>query len=122
MRHIWLGAAICSFALMPAFAAQKPAPTNAKPAAKAQKMAQRAWAPQTLKGKIVSVDPARKLVIVKDEAGVPFDMRVTASTRIRANGQKLKLDGLKADAGKPVSVRYIPEGRGDMAQSIQLAG
>ncbi len=111
MRSILLAAVVWWLTfLVPALAAQK------------AKTARSAWPPETLSGKIVSVDPTQKLVVVKDEAGVPFDMRVTALTRILANGQKLKLDGLKVDAGKPVSVRYIPEGRGDMAQSIQLAG
>ncbi len=111
MRSMLLGAVVCWLTfLVPASAAQK------------AKTARTAWQPETLNGKIVSVDPAQKLVIVKDAAGVPFDMRVTASTRILADGQKLKLDGLKADAGKSVSVRFTPERSGDIAQSIQIAG
>ena len=111
MRSMLLGVVVCWLTfLVPALAAQK------------AKTARSAWQPETLNGKIVSVDLAQKLVVVKDVTGVPFDMRVTASTRILANGQGLKLDGLKADAGKSVSVRFTPERSGNIAQSIRVAG
>ena len=50
-----------------------------------------AWAPETLEGKIAMVDPARKLVVVETPNGVPFDMVVTAKTRIDLGNRAVTL-------------------------------
>jgi hypothetical protein len=124
MKRFAMGAAVCALVfLVPVFAAEKPSPTAAaKPAAESGKVIRNAWPPETLSGKIMTVVPGKKLVIVQDAAGVPFDMRVTGATRIEAGKQPVKLDSLEADRGKQVSVRFIPERSGDIAQSIQVAG
>jgi hypothetical protein len=81
-----------------------------------------AWTPQTLTGKIATVDPDRKLVVVKDSSGVPFDMVVTAKTRIKAGDQTITLKDLTRDMNKTVSLQYIPERSGDVAKSIRING
>lgn len=86
--------------------------------AKAQ---QQAWPAESLTGTIESVDPAQHLVIVESD-GVPFDMVVGPSTRIQSGDQSVTLGDLGQDVNKSVSVRFVPEARGDVARAIQLQG
>ena len=43
-----------------------------------------AWPSETLSGKIAMVEPDRNLVVVKTSSGVPFDIVVSAKTRIES--------------------------------------
>ena len=61
-------------------------------------------------------------MIVKGPAGVPFDMIVDRSTRIEAGSQRLTLDQLQSRLNDKVTVRFVPEGSGDVAQTIQVKG
>lgn len=103
--------------------------TAATPAAKTNKnkktaaMAVRSvWAPETLGGKIAIVDPDRNLVVVEMPDGVPFDMVVTAKTKIDLGDRRVGLRALTGDTNKTVSVKFVPERRGDVAQSIRIGG
>ena len=78
--------------------------------------------PETLTGKIVMVDPASRLVIVKDSQGTTFDMVVTKTTQLRSADRPLRLKDLAADTNKTVSVRFVPERSGDIARSIKISG
>lgn len=102
----------------PAAKANKNMPAK-KPAAAAVR---RAWAPETLAGKITIVDPQRKLVVVQAAGGVPFDMVVTPKTRINAGDRAVTFKALAADTNKAVSVEFTPERRGDVARSIRVSG
>ncbi len=68
------------------------------------------------------VDPALHLAIVKDAGGIPFGLNVTRSTRVKSGNQTLKLPDLSSDMNKTVSVKFVPERKGDIARSIQLNG
>jgi hypothetical protein len=115
-----LSAAACSLLLTIPMAAQQKSTSNAQTTAKGTMKT--AWAPEEFTGKIMQVDAGRRLLIVKDASGVPFDMIVTRSTRIKSGDQTLKLNNLASDTSHQVSIRFVPEGRGDVARSIQLAG
>jgi len=118
-----LGVAACGALMATALmAAEKPDPAHNQDAVAAKKTVRSAWPPETLSGQILMVDPAKKLVVVKGPSGVPFDMDVSASTRIRSGNQKLTLKDLASDRQKNVSVRFVPERRGDVARSIQVTG
>ncbi|HYW45210.1 MAG TPA: hypothetical protein VE959_20270 [Bryobacteraceae bacterium] len=82
----------------------------------------KAWPPEAVSGKIAMVEPARNLVVVKGPDGVPFDVVVTAKTRIKSGDQAITLKDLTQDTNKTVSVKYIPERRGDVAKSIRISG
>ena len=81
-----------------------------------------AWPPETLSAKIATVDPDRKLVVLETPDQVTYDMVVNAKTRITSGNQALSLQSLTQDNNKTVSVRFIPERRGDVANSIQIGG
>jgi hypothetical protein len=104
-----------------------PAAAANQPAAKTNKQTTRtavrsAWRPETLSGKIAMVDPARKIVVVETPDGTPFDMVLTGKTRIKSGDQAITPNQLTGDKDKSVSVRFVPERRGDVARSIQIGG
>ena len=79
-----------------------------------------AWPPETLMGTIVMVDPAAKLVVIQDRSGIPYDLQITPSTHVFSGNQRLDLRDLSMKTNDNVSVRFIPERRGDVAKSIQV--
>jgi len=82
----------------------------------------KAWPPEAVSGKITMVEPERKLVVVETSDGVPYDVVVTAKTRIKSGDQAVTLKDLTQDMNKTVTVRLVPERRGDVAQSIRISG
>ncbi len=76
------------------------------------------WQAQELKGTISMVDPQQDLLVVRDSSGTPFDIQVQRSTRIRNGLSPATLSQLSKN--ESVSIRYIPEARGDIARQIQL--
>ncbi len=81
-----------------------------------------AWPAEALTGKITMVDPGNKLVVVQTPDGVLYDMLVTAKTVIRSADHSMGLHELSQDVNKSVSVKFIPERRGDVAKSIHITG
>jgi len=80
----------------------------------------KSWPPETMSGKIATVEPDRKLLVIKSPDGVPFDMVITPKTRIKSGNQTLALKDLMQYPSKDVSVKFVPERRGDVAQSIRI--
>lgn len=116
-----LSAASCAFLLaVPVMAANKPAVATHKTSAK--HTARSTWPAESLSGRIVMVNPTLNLAVVKGPDGTPFDIIVTPSTRIASGGQTLKLSDLSSDTNKNVSVKFVPERKGNVARSIQLNG
>ena len=76
----------------------------------------------TLSGKIIMVDTAKRIVVVRDANGVPIDMIVTPSTRIKSGEQRLKVTDLASETNQSASVKFVPERLGDVAQSIRVTG
>jgi hypothetical protein len=103
-------------------AADKPAANSHRVEATEAKPLREAWPTETLSGKIMMVDAAKKLVIVTTPDGVPFDMQVTPRTHILLGGQKLTFENLNQDLQKRVSIHFVPERAGDIARSIQVTG
>lgn len=125
MKSIWnsLTLVTCACVLMvTATAAEKPNPDVTKTKTTSVRTIRAAWPAETLTGKIMMVDPAQKLVIVQGPEGVPFDVLVTPSTRIKSGDQKLALKDLTLDKQKSVSIRFIPERAGDIARTIHVTG
>jgi hypothetical protein len=102
-----------------------PATCSTAAAVKASKTAQQTdnqmWPAETLSGKITMVDPARRLVVVQDSSGVPFDMVVGRSTHIKSANGMLSLNALKTDLNRSVTIKFVPESRGDVAKAINVS-
>src|ERR1700680_4358423 len=121
-KMIWysLGVVVCACLLVTTAPAREKSTTGVqRTKATVAKTTRIAWLPETLAGKIMTVDPAKKLVIVRGPDGVPFDMLVTPSTRITSGIHRLTLKDLNLNKQKPVSVRFIPKRTGDIARSIR---
>ncbi len=118
-----LAAAVCAllFAL-PAAAADSAKSAPAKTKATKPTTVRSAWPAETLSGKIMMVKPDEKMIVVQAADRVPFDMVVTPKTRIQAGNRIVTLKDLAQDQNKPVSVKFVPERRGDVAESIQVSG
>jgi hypothetical protein len=78
------------------------------------------WKPEKLSGTIAMVDPAKKLLVVQGPDRVPFDIDLTARTRIRSGDRTITMKDLSDQLNKPVSVDFTPESRGDIANSIEI--
>lgn len=123
MKVRWLKLATAASALtlaIPLSAATGPADTSKKMTTTA--ISRAAWKPETLSGKITSVDADQNLVVVETTDGVPFDMVVTPKTRITSGDQGIALKDLARDTNATVWVTFTPERRGDVASSIRLGG
>ncbi|SRR5579875_2069593 len=77
---------------------------------------------QSVSGSLSMVDADKKVVVVTDSNGVPFDFKVTKGTHIEVNGKKSTLSDLAQQTNKQASVKYR-DGleRGLLAQSIQVS-
>ena len=117
-KNILIALAAAALVSIPAFCAT--APTNSKVAKTSRKTTRAAWRPETLSGKISMVDPARRLVVIQDSNGVPFDMVVKRSTQIKSANGTLKLTDLNSDMNRDASIKFVPERRGDVAETIRV--
>jgi len=103
---------------IPVAAADKPA----APAAKTTHAAtiRNAWPAETIAAKIDTVNPDHHLLIVQGTNQVPFDMIITARTRIKSGDKRIGFADLAGDQGKTVTIKFVPERRGDVAESITM--
>jgi hypothetical protein len=109
--------AALAFAI-PSFAADN----NGAAKAASHNATRTAWAPQTLSGTIAMVDPAHRLVVIQTDGGVPYDLDVSRQTKIENGNQRMSLQNLNQDVNQKVSVKLIPERRGDVAAWIRVGG
>ncbi|HUY13303.1 MAG TPA: hypothetical protein VMX16_06700 [Terriglobia bacterium] len=131
MKKLLLGVmAISTFmslagsALMAQGAGQE-VPATASEAAKAKTVKHHSAAAsmETLSGTISMVDTHKKVVVVTDSNGIPFDLKVTGATHIMVSGKKAKLADLSDATSKQATVKYRAEKQaGDIATSIEVGG
>jgi hypothetical protein len=77
---------------------------------------------ETLTGTISMVDKTQDLVVVTGSNGVPYNFRVTRSTRITISGNKAGIDELANQLNKQISVEFIPKTGGNFASSMEVGG
>lgn len=112
-------------ALMAVAMVSIPATCATATAAKASKTAQQTdhqmWPAENLSGTISMVDPALRLVVVQDSNGVPYDIVVDRHTHIKSANGMLTLNDLKSDLNRSVTLKFVPESRGDVAEAINVS-
>ena len=106
------------FLAMTLAAADKPPVTATVP--DLDTSARAVWPAETISGRIIAVDPAQKVMVVKTSAGIPYDMIVTPATRIQSGDRILKVPDLAGSTSKPVVVKFTPERRGNMATLVSV--
>ena len=97
--------------------------SEAAPKAKTAKhhMASAAVAEETISGTISMVDTDKRIVVVTDSNGIPFNFAVNGRTKITVGGQKAKLADLSSSTSKQASVKFRAEKKaGDIATSIEV--
>ena len=97
----------------------KEAPAEKKAAAAEKPKAEFAKA-ETISGTLQMVAADKKIVVLTDSAGTPFNFKVTGATRIKVAGKKAKLDELASQTNKAASVKFLPARSGNVAQSIEI--
>lgn len=98
----------------------KPGKAEGAKAEAAEKPKAEAVAPETISGTIQSVVTEKKLVILTAANGIPFNFKVTGSTRIKVGGKKAKLDELAGQTSKSAAVKFLPLRSGNVAQTIDV--
>ena len=74
---------------------------------------------ETVSGTLVSAD--KKVAVVKDANGIPFNFTLTGATKVKVSGNKAKLADLSGATGKSVSVNFLSQKKaGNVAQSIEV--
>jgi hypothetical protein len=117
MCRMWIVIGLSVVLCAPALWAAKKT-TSAPANTGSERQSSQHWAAQDLKGSISMVDPKMNLLVVRDSSGVPFDIKVAPSTRIDAGAKREELSQLAPN--QSVSVHFVPEGRGDIARTIQV--
>jgi hypothetical protein len=74
--------------------------------------------PATMTGEVVSVDPAKNEIVIKDDAGVETHLLIATSTKITREGKGIALGDVKA-GDRVVSV-CEPSADGCKAKSIMV--
>jgi hypothetical protein len=121
-RSLVAAASALLLAIPLAAADTSPAKTTKKTVTVKTATVRSVWPPETLSGKISMVDPGQNLVVVETSGGVPFDMVVTRNTRMMSGNRAVSLQNLKQDTNQTVTVKFIPKGRGDVAETIRIGG
>ena len=89
--------------------------------AAAEKPKAAAVKPETLSGTLQTVVADNKLVVVTAASGIPFNFKVTGTTKIKVGDSKAKLADLSGATGKSVSVKFLAEKKGgNVAVSIEV--
>lgn len=125
MLQTALGAVACVALLMvPAVAATQNSSTEAHKTTRTAvaKGVPNAWPAESLTGTIMSVDPQNRMMVIKDSSGVPFDIMVNHGTLIKAGNREVKLGDLSSDVNKQAAIRFVPERKGDVAETIHTNG
>lgn len=114
-RSLLLPLGICLLTCLTAF------PLWAQSSAPATATGRNVLAPaETLTGRIWMVDPANRLVVVRDTSGVPFDFVISRSTRIKSSTGTLSLQDLSSMSERRVQIKFLPERRGDIAVRMAI--
>lgn len=119
-KGLWRAVGVVSLSILSTallVAETKPTPKANKPA-KVHVLA----AAETINGTIASVDTTKRLIVLKDSTGTPFDFVVTPRTRIESSNQQIKMQDLSSRTNAAASVKFVPMRKGDMARTIDITG
>jgi outer membrane lipoprotein-sorting protein len=100
--------------------AEKPKEAPAEKKAAAEKPKAELAKAETISGTLQMVAVEKKMVVLTDSAGTPFDFKVAGATQIKVAGKKAKLGDLASETNKAASVKFLPTRSGNVAQSIEI--
>lgn len=131
-RHSWnvfiLTVALAFVAGSSAFAQTKKHSRHARTAPAAKEMSSQQMAnlgfgvAESLSGTIQMVVADQNLLVVNGPNGVPYDLKITPKTVIVVGDKAATLETLSGQAGKQVSVGFVPKRDGNFATRVETAG
>lgn len=102
---------------VPAVAAENNAGSASRPNP-ANEIAKMVWPAESRHGTISKIDSARRVITMKDTAGVPFDFVIEPSTKITSGAKDLKFSDLLAN--EKVTIQYTPKITPDVAEKVEV--
>jgi hypothetical protein len=120
-----LSGLVLAFVILSSTLAQEAAPAKEAPAEKKEAAAERPKAefakPETISGTLQMVVADKKILVLTDSSGTPFNFKVTGATRIKVAGKKAKLDELSSQTNKAASIKFLPTRSGNVAQTVEIS-
>jgi hypothetical protein len=115
-----LALVVLTFVGISSVVAQEAAKSKGAKAAASEQPKAEAATPETISGTLQIIVADKKLVVLTDARGIPFNFKVTGATRIKVAGKKAKLAELAGQANKSASVKFLPLRSGNVAQTIDV--
>jgi outer membrane lipoprotein-sorting protein len=120
-----LSGLVLTFVVLTSMLAQEAAPAQEAPAENKEAAAEKPKAEfakaETISGTLQMVVTDKKILVLTDSSGTPFNFKVTGATRIKVAGKKAKLDELTSQTNKAASVKFLPTRSGNVAQSVEIS-
>ena len=120
-----LSGLVLIFVVLSSTLAQEAAPAKEAPAEKKEAAAEKPKAEfakaETISGTLQMVVADKKILVLADSSGTPFNFKVTGATRIKVAGKKAKLDELASQTNKAASIKFLPTRSGNVAQTIEIS-
>jgi hypothetical protein len=120
-----LALAVCSFAADSSNSKESPNKTATEMSTRssAAKSAHDVLAPaEDLTGTISFVAPSDKEVTLMSPNGTPYDFQVGRTTRIDLAGRRISEMDLANENHKQATVRFLPTGQGNLAETLEIGG
>jgi hypothetical protein len=117
--------AVCSFAANSSNSRESPNKTGTEMSTKssAAKSEHDVLAPaEDLTGTISFVASSDKEVTLMSPNGTPYDFQVTRTTRIDLAGRRISEMELANENHKRATVRFLPTGQGNLAETLEISG
>jgi hypothetical protein len=77
---------------------------------------------EDLSGTISFIGPSDKEVTLMGANGTPYDFQLTRTTRIELAGRRISETELANENHKQATVRFLPTGQGNVAQTLEING
>jgi len=120
-----LSGLVLIFVVLASTLAQEAAPAKEAPAEKKEAAAEKPKAEfakaETISGTLQMVVADKKILVLADSSGTPFNFKVTGATRIKVAGKKAKLDELASQTNKAASIKFLPTRSGNVAQTVEIS-
>jgi hypothetical protein len=128
MKKLWLfilSGLVLTFVVLSSTLAQEAAPAKEAPAEKKEAATEKPKAElakaETISGTLQMVVADKKILVLTDSSGTPFNFKVTSATRIKVAGKKAKLDELASQTNKAASIKFLPTRSGNVAQTVEIS-
>ena len=120
-----LSGLVLTFVILSSTLAQEAAPAKEASAEKKEAAAEKPKAEfakaETISGTLQMVVADKKILVLTDSSGTPFNFKVTGATRIKVAGKKAKLDELASQTNKAASIKFLPTRSGNVAQTVEIS-